>query len=76
MTWGVLSSQEFQEISTGTGYNLQSYVNIGDGTSKQVANNAWDIAFSIDPQDAGVFINRTSCRSWRLFELSEWGVSC
>jgi hypothetical protein len=59
MTWGVLSAQEFQEISTGTGYNLQSYVNIGDGTSKQVANNAWDIAFSIDPQDAGVFINES-----------------
>jgi hypothetical protein len=55
----MLSAQEFQEISTGAGYNMQSYVNIGDGTSRQIANSAWDIAFSIAPEDAGVFINES-----------------
>ena len=52
-----LSAQEFQEISTGAGYNNQSFISLEGGSDVRVANNAWDIAFSIAPQDAGVFIN-------------------
>ncbi len=54
-------SQNFQEISTGPGYNKQSFVRLADGTEKQVSNDSWDIAFTaFGFQDAGVFINESS----------------
>ncbi|HLF63678.1 MAG TPA: HmuY family protein, partial [Saprospiraceae bacterium] len=59
ITANTVSAQESQEISTGAGYSLQSFVNLGAGTEVQVANNAWDIAFSVTPDDAGVFINES-----------------
>lgn len=56
-----LSAQSFQKISTGPGYNRQSYVRIMDGTEKQVNNDAWDLAFTAYGfQDAGIFINESS----------------
>jgi hypothetical protein len=55
----VLKAQESQMISTGSGYNQQSYVNLAAGTEHRVANASWDIAFSVAPQDAGVFINES-----------------
>jgi hypothetical protein len=54
-----LHAQESQVISTGPGYNKQSYVNVTAGTQHQVANTAWDIAFTVAAQDAGVFINES-----------------
>lgn len=54
-------SQNFQEISTGPGYNKQSFVRLADGTEKQVSNDSWDIAFTaFGFQDAGIFINEAS----------------
>ena len=54
-------SQNFQEISTGPGYNKQSFVRLSDGTEKQVSNDSWDIAFTAYGfQDAGIFINESS----------------
>ncbi len=53
-------AQTTQDISTGTGYQKQSYVNLSAGTEKQVTNTAWDIAFSVAPGDFGVFINESS----------------
>ena len=56
-----LSSQTTQQISAGTGYQKQSYVNLTAGTEKQVNNTAWDIAFSVDDvQHAGIFINESA----------------
>lgn len=55
----VLKAQESQVISTGPGYNQQSYINLAAGTDHRVANASWDIAFTIAPQDAGVFINES-----------------
>lgn len=55
----VLKGQESQSISTGQGYNQQSYINLAEGTEHKVANAAWDIAFTVAPQDAGVFINES-----------------
>lgn len=55
----VLNAQESQEISTGPGYNQQSFVNLSAGTEHQVANDSWDLAFTVAPQDAGVFINES-----------------
>ena len=55
----VLKAQESQVISTGPGYNQQSYINLAAGTDHQVANASWDIAFTVAPQDAGVFINES-----------------
>lgn len=56
-----LHGQKYQEISTGTGYNKQSYVRLADDYQKQAANDSWDIAFSaFGFQDAGIFINESS----------------
>ena len=55
----VLQAQESQAISTGSGYNQQSFVNLAAGTEHRVANASWDIAFTVAPQDAGVFINES-----------------
>ena len=54
-----LNAQESQTISTGPSYNQQSYINLSAGTDHRVANTSWDIAFSVAPQDAGVFINES-----------------
>lgn len=59
--FATISAQSFQKISTGPGYNRQSYVRIQDGTEKQVNNDAWDLAFTaFGFQDAGIFINESS----------------
>ncbi len=56
-----MSGQTYQEISTGTGYNKQSFVRLADDFQKQVNNDAWDIGFSaFGFQDAGIFINESS----------------
>ena len=56
-----LSAQTIQHISTGAGYQKQSFVNLTTGTEKQVNNTAWDIAFTVYGQeDAGVFANESS----------------
>lgn len=56
-----VSAQTVQEISTGAGYQKQSFVNLSAGTEKEVANTAWDIAFTVyGQQDAGVFVNESS----------------
>ncbi len=56
-----ISAQTNQKISTGAGYQKQSFVNLSAGTEKQVANTAWDIAFTVfGQQDAGVFANESS----------------
>jgi hypothetical protein len=62
VSWiATISAQSFQKISTGPGYNRQSYVRIMDGTEKQVSNDAWDLAFTAYGfQDAGIFINESS----------------
>lgn len=55
----VLKAQESQQISTGPGYNQQSYFSLAAGTERQVANASWDIAFTVAPQDAGIIINES-----------------
>lgn len=56
-----LQAQNFQEISTGPGYNKQSFIKLSDGSQKQVNNDAWDLAFTaFGFQDAGIFINESS----------------
>ena len=54
-------SQDYQVISCGAGYNKQSYIKLFEGSQKQVANDAWDLAFTaFGYQDAGIFINESS----------------
>ncbi len=56
-----LTGQSFQQISTGAGYQRQSFINLAAGTEKQVLNTAWDIAFTVyGQQDGGIFINESS----------------
>lgn len=59
-----LSAQTTDQISTGAGYTKFAYYKLSDGSSQQVANDAWDIAFSnLGPQSAGVFINESTSSS-------------
>lgn len=55
----ILFAQEEQTISTGNGYNFQSYASLETGVETQVQNAVWDIAFSVAPGDAGIFINES-----------------
>lgn len=53
-------AQTFQEVTIGTGYQQQSFIDISAGTEAQIANDSWDIAFTIaGQQDAGIFINES-----------------
>lgn len=59
-----LSAQTTDQISTGAGYTKFAYYKLADGSSQQVPNDAWDIAFSnLGPQSAGVFINESTSSS-------------
>lgn len=54
-------AQSFQEISTGAGYNKQSFIRLSNGSEKQVNNDSWDLAFTaFGFQDAGIFINESA----------------
>lgn len=59
-----LQAQTTDQISTGAGYTKFAYYKLLDGSSQQVANDAWDIAFSnLGPQSAGIFINESTSSS-------------
>ncbi|MCC6412362.1 MAG: T9SS type A sorting domain-containing protein [Saprospiraceae bacterium] len=59
-----LHAQTTDQISTGAGYTKFAYYKLSDGSSQQVANDAWDIAFSnLGPQSAGIFINESTSSS-------------
>src|SRR5689334_21506656 len=52
------------QLSTGAGYSKFAYYKLADGSSQQVPNEAWDIAFSnLNTQAAGVFINESTTSS-------------
>lgn len=52
--------QDYQEISTGSGYSQQAYISLSQNTQTQVSNTAWDIEFDISSQQtAGVFMNES-----------------
>jgi hypothetical protein len=58
---GTLSAQDYVEISTGANYSQQSYVNIDDGTQKQINATTWDLAFNVTSGfSAGVLINESA----------------
>ncbi len=59
-----LPAQTTNVISTGSSYAKFAYYKLSDGSSQQVANDAWDIAFSnLGPQIAGIFINESTTSS-------------
>ncbi len=52
---------QISQISTGAGYQKQTYYNLTTGTSKTVAHTTWDLAFSVyGQQDAGIFVNEAA----------------
>jgi hypothetical protein len=55
-----LTAQELQELNAGAGYAFQSYYSLPTGDETLVANDAWDLAFSVAAADAGIFINESS----------------
>ena len=51
---------QIQQVSIGQGYSEEAYFNLSTCETINVANDAWDVAFStIAQQDAGVFINES-----------------
>ncbi len=57
----VFAQTTIDQISAGTGYAKAGFYKLADGTSEQVAHDAWDIAFSnLGVQKAGVFVNESS----------------
>lgn len=59
-----LQAQTTDQISTGAGYAKFAYYKLADGSSQQVPNEAWDIAFSnLGAQVAGIFINESTTTS-------------
>lgn len=52
------------EISAGPGYAQSGYFKLSDGSSEQVAHDAWDLAFSnLGAQQAGIFFNESTASS-------------
>lgn len=59
-----LPAQNTDQISTAAGYTKFAYYKLSDGSSQQVANDAWDIAFSnLGAQIPGIFINESTSSS-------------
>ncbi|MCB9284032.1 MAG: T9SS type A sorting domain-containing protein [Lewinellaceae bacterium] len=52
-----LHAQETVTVSVGNGYSTQVYYTMADNAQTTLANNAWDLAFTTDPGDGGVFTN-------------------
>ncbi|MCC6461355.1 MAG: T9SS type A sorting domain-containing protein [Saprospiraceae bacterium] len=49
------------QLSTGAGYAKSAYFKLSDGSSQQVAHDAWDIAFSnLGTAYAGIFVNEST----------------
>ena len=58
------SQTTFDQISAGSGYAQSGYFRLSNGSSQQVAYDAWDIAFSnLSVQTAGIFINESTISS-------------
>lgn len=56
-----LSAQEFIEIATGAGYSNQAFFRLSDNRVSQLANESWDLAFSVTGQfNVGVAINEST----------------
>lgn len=49
------------QITTGAGYQSQTFYNLADNAVKTIKNTDWDLAFSVyGQQDGGVFINEAA----------------
>lgn len=56
-----VQAQDYQSVSTGAGYQKQSFSRLADDAEFQVSNTAWDIAFTDSgEQEAGIFVNESS----------------
>ena len=60
-TAGLRAQTTTAQISTGAGYAKSAYFKLSDGSSQQIAHDAWDIAFSnLGPAYAGIFVNEAT----------------
>lgn len=61
---GSLHAQmQFDQFAAGASYSEQTYYRISDGSSTSVDHTVWDIAFSVQPQQLGIFINEAVATS-------------
>lgn len=59
--WQTNAQATYDQISAGPGYTKASFYRLDDGSSQQIAHDAWDIAFSnLGATVAGIFINESS----------------
>ena len=56
----VLNAQEVVTVSVGASYSTQVYYTMADNAQTTLPNNAWDLAFTTDPSDGGVFTNEAA----------------
>lgn len=54
---------QIDQPSFGTGYGNLSYYSIADGEVTTIDHTEWDIAFSVDGRDLGVFVNEAVASS-------------
>lgn len=62
-TTNLLSAQgepEYVEVSVGPGYIDQTYYNFDSQSAIAISHEDWDIAFSVLPGGAGIFVNEGS----------------
>ncbi len=59
--FGVLTAQDFVQISAGAGYSNQAFYSLESQSSVEVSNDSWDLVFTtFGQQDAGVHVNEAS----------------
>lgn len=56
----ILNAQDFVQVAIGASYANQVYYRLSDDATTTLANEAWDLAFTTSPDDAGVFYNEAS----------------
>ena len=57
-------SAQVEEVSVGANYANSTFFRIGDASSTTIDPTSWDIAFSLDTERAGAFVNEAVASSF------------
>jgi len=58
-----LTAQNYDQVSNAPAYAQQAYYVFSTGNSINVANDAWDLAFTTAPMNVGIHLNESSSSS-------------
>ena len=59
-----LDAQDFVPVPLGASYANQAYYNLNTDNIEWVSNESWDLAFTINPGTAGIFVNEATTASF------------